>query len=55
LLHLLAQPVEALQCLLEVDLVGGAVETRPQLLDRAFDRLLAVLDAAIDLLAYLRR
>jgi hypothetical protein len=48
---LLAQPVETLQRFLEVDLAGGSVEARPQLLDRSFNRLLPILDAAVDLLS----
>jgi hypothetical protein len=54
-LDLLAEVVEALHRLLEVDLARGAIEPGAQLLDRALDRLLAVLDAAVDLLADVRR
>src|SRR5260370_38140549 len=54
-LDLLAQPVETLQRLLHVDLTRGPVEARTELLERAFERFLPVLDAAVDLFSHIGR
>jgi hypothetical protein len=51
LLNLLAQALEALQSLLHVGLPGGPADLDLQLVDSGLQRLLAVLDRALELAA----
>jgi len=55
LLNLLAEAVQALQRLLHIGLPRRAADLRLQLTDRPRQRLLAVLDGALDLAANIAR
>jgi hypothetical protein len=55
LLNLLAEAFEALQRLLDVRLPGRPADLDLQLVDRGLQRLLAVLDRALELAAHVAR
>jgi hypothetical protein len=55
LLHLLAEPFEALQSLLDVSLLGGFTDLDLELVDRGLQGFLAILDGALHLAAKIAR